>query len=122
VYDTIPLANECAHMQWSPSGSHLAILQKHQTSLTIWTETGVSTVETGVKHLQKLHWSLDGNVIAAGSSKGTLLMYDTVSGRKVPVIAKHSKAINDGAWGAEGYVCTSLDRSFTLSNRDGLTG
>ncbi|KAI8831390.1 hypothetical protein BC829DRAFT_409646 [Chytridium lagenaria] len=75
-----------------------------------------------MKGLNVLCWSLNSDVLAVGSQKGNLLLYNRRTSKKIPVMGKHSKAIVCAAWNKEGLLaCGSLDFTFTLSNMTGDT-
>nr|KAJ3420801.1 WD repeat-containing protein 19 [Polyrhizophydium stewartii] len=112
-------------MKWSPSGDCLAAIQSKSLALVLWdavAANGSLLVDTGMKNMELLCWSADGDLIAVATSKGNLFLYDRRSGKKVPVIGKHTKGIVAAAWSPTGELaCASADKSFSLSNRDGDT-
>lgn len=61
--------------------------------------------------------------LAIGTAKGTLVLYNHVTSRKIPVYGKHgNKAITCGAWNSEGQLCLGgNDKSCTISDESGST-
>jgi hypothetical protein len=106
------------YVEWAHDGSQLAIIQ--QTSLILYDpHTQLKTVvEMQMKHLSKVYF-LDNATLAITTTNGNLLMYDINTGRKIPVIAKHSQKIVDGQANNQLALC-ALDKSFSISNKEGI--
>ncbi|KAI8918944.1 hypothetical protein BC831DRAFT_481578 [Entophlyctis helioformis] len=125
LIDNIHLTGECLHMKWSPDGDCLAAIQSKSLALVLWDATvakGTTLIDTGMKNMESLAWSDDGDMIAVATSKGNLFVYERRTGKKIPVISKHTKAIVDLAWSSNNELaCASSDRSFSISNREGDT-
>ena len=67
-------------------------------------------------------WAKRGPQLAVGDSRGSLLLYNKETRRKVPVVGKHETAILTGAWSAGGLlVMGSEDRVITISDDKGKT-
>ena len=85
------------------------------TVLFIWDATTKklsSQLETNMKNIEILKWNLKGDKLAVGTSKGNLLLFDRNSGKKIPVLGKHSKAIVGMAWNdKDELACASEDNS-----------
>ncbi|KNE64085.1 hypothetical protein AMAG_09147 [Allomyces macrogynus ATCC 38327] len=129
LVDVINLTSSCAALEWSPDGSCLAILQAQASAILLWRAQARSEVaiESNLRGFTCLAWSRSGNMIAAGTSKGNLLIH-TLShgssgpspGRSIPVLGKHNRAITFAAWTRhDTVICLSEDKSFSVSTPDG---
>ena len=67
-------------------------------------------------------WGKTSPILAIGSYRGNLMIYNHKTARRVPIIGKHTKAITCGAWSEGGLLALgSEDRSMSISNMDGDT-
>ncbi|KND01208.1 uncharacterized protein SPPG_04298 [Spizellomyces punctatus DAOM BR117] len=123
--DSVPLTSECTGLEWAPDGGILAIIQAKSTKVLFWdadNRRSTESLDTNMKNLQFLKWSPKGDLLAVGTSRGNLLIYDRKERKEVPIMGKHSKAIVTGCWSWDNILaCGSDDRTFTLSNADGDT-
>ena len=72
--------------------------------------------------LNLLVWGKTSPILAIGSYRGNLMIYNHKTSRRVPIIGKHTKAITCGAWSEGGLLALgSEDRSMSISNMDGDT-
>jgi WD repeat-containing protein 19 len=75
----------------------------------------LTNVDTNMKGLNCIAWNSTSEVLAVGTLKGNLLLYNRRTLKKVPVLGKHSKAIVCASWSPENILaCGSLDN--TVSN------
>ncbi|KAI9017068.1 WD repeat-containing protein 19 [Gaertneriomyces semiglobifer] len=121
---SIPLAAQCTDLEWSPDGQTLAVIQAKSSVVILWdaAQKAVIEVDTKLRHLKFVRWSHNSDLIAIGTGKGSLFLYDKARNEKVPVIGKHSRAITEAAWSWDDVLaCVSEDRTFTLSNASGDT-
>ena len=126
LFKEIELEGNCSHLDWSRDGGHLAITHDKSADVILWDahRDRASKLPTGDKHaLTFLKWSTVGMTLAIGTAKGTLVLYNHVTSRKIPVYGKHgNKAITCGAWNSEGQLCLGgLDKSCTISDESGST-
>ena len=88
--------------------------------MTLWdagTQKG-SQIDSALKSsLSFLAWSKTSQLLAVGSVKGNLLIYNNVSQRKIPVVGKHQGAITCGSWTEE---VAAAPPSFSLMPSAGL--
>ncbi|KAF3825268.1 hypothetical protein GH733_005902 [Mirounga leonina] len=69
-----------------------------------------------------LLWSKIGSFLAVGTVKGSLLIYNRQTSRKIPVLGKHTKRITCGCWNAENLLALGgEDKMITVSNQEGDT-
>ena len=67
-------------------------------------------------------WAKTSPILAIGSYRGNLMIYNHKTSKRVPIIGKHTKAITCGAWSEGGLLALgSEDRSMSISNMDGDT-
>lgn len=59
-------------------------------------------------------------MLAVGTVRGNLAIYNHVNGKRIPVFGKHSKRITCGAWSSQNLLALgSEDKTFSLSNEEG---
>lgn len=115
----------CAALAWDPTSDQLAILPAGGLFPIVWNATLRETLnlDTGFK-LQEctaMAWSVTGSILAVGTAKGNLLLYNSRERKKTQVMGKHTKRITAGAWNKAGVLAlTSEDKNITLT--DGATG
>jgi WD repeat-containing protein 19 len=67
-------------------------------------------------------WAKSSQLLAVGTAKGNLLIYNHRTTKKVPIMGKHSKKIISGAWNIDNKLALgSADRQLTVSNENGDT-
>lgn len=79
------------------------------------------SVESGLRDpLSCIIWSKHSQILAVGTTRGNLAIYNYQTSKRTPVVGKHSKRINCGAWSTQKILALgSDDKSFSLSNEDG---
>lgn len=111
-------------LDWDKDGEVLAILQKNTGIIPLWhlNTKKLDYLDTNLKELSFLKWSLVGPQLAIGSVKGTLLLYNHKTMKKTPIKGKHTKKITCGAWNSENLLgLGSEDMQITLSDINGDT-
>lgn len=69
-----------------------------------------------------LTWSKIACLLAVGTAKGNLLLYNHLNSKKIPILGKHTKRITTGGWSKDGFLAlTGDDRMLTISNDQGDT-
>ncbi|KAI9206652.1 uncharacterized protein BJ171DRAFT_597315 [Polychytrium aggregatum] len=125
LIDALGLQGECVGLEWTDEGDLLAVAQGQTGVLLLWdanTRKVTTQLETSMKGINILKWSRSGDVLATGTNKGNLLLYDRRSGKKIPILGKHTRCITTAAWSSDSILaCGSEDKTFTLSNIDGDT-
>ena len=90
--------------------------------LEIHLTLGPTTISDIRDPLNLLVWGKTSPILAIGSYRGNLMIYNHKTSRRVPIIGKHTKAITCGAWSEGGLLALgSEDRSMSISNMDGDT-
>nr|CCA16506.1 PREDICTED: similar to WD repeat domain 19 putative [Albugo laibachii Nc14] len=126
-YDEVALdtRSQVIALRWDADGSTLAIAQQDKTVIALWklsTRT-IQQLDTSLKDPPSyLCWNCSGSLLAIGTVKGNLVIYDKSSSRILPIVGKHSRRITCGAWNSQDQlVLGSDDRMMTLSNAKGDT-
>ena len=123
---SIPLegGGRCLQLDWDPQGETLAILQHGSPIVKLWdANQGVeSSLDTLMKDLTYVRWAGTMPLLAIGTAKGNLLLYDKRTLKKQSIMGKHSKQITGGAWNsASELALASSDKQITVSNAEGET-
>ena len=122
----IPLegTGRCMQLDWDPDGEKLAILQQNSSIIRLW-DANMSTessVDTNQKDLSYIKWAKNAPLLAIGTQKGTLCLYDKRTLKKQSLLGKHAKRISSGTWNdRDELVLASDDRQLTLSDQTGTT-
>lgn len=116
----------CSGMSWNKDGDLLAIINERNQFLLIWENSSnkVRSIETGLRDpLNFLLWSKQNpNLLAVTTTKGSLLLYNHHSSRKIPILGKHSKRIISGDWSNHRLLALiGEDRVLSISNEEGDT-
>ncbi|KAK7098094.1 WD repeat-containing protein 19-like [Littorina saxatilis] len=121
----INLPGTCTCLGWDTDGDILAVVCEQSTGIFLWDANSFRTtqIDSGLKDtLTYLLWSKNGQLLAVGTVKGNLLIYNHQTSRKIPIIGKHTKRITCGAWSAEGLLALgSEDKTISVSNAEGDT-
>uniref|UniRef100_A0A8C2H4P6 WD repeat domain 19 n=1 Tax=Cyprinus carpio TaxID=7962 RepID=A0A8C2H4P6_CYPCA len=119
------LPGNCVSLDWDKDGDILAVLAEKSSSVYLWDANvnKTSQLDSGMKdQMSFLLWSKTGPLLAVGTSKGNLLIYNQQTSRKIPVLGKHTKKITCGCWSSQNLLALgSEDRSITISNHEGDT-
>jgi WD repeat-containing protein 19 len=115
----------CTGFGWDADGDLLAIIASNSPHVILWdANTGKkSQVDTGLRDsMSCVRWSKRGSLLAVGTARGNLTIYNHSTAKRVPVLGKHTRRINCGAWSAENLLALgSEDKTLSMSNADGDT-
>ncbi|XP_060772640.1 WD repeat-containing protein 19 isoform X2 [Neoarius graeffei] len=121
------LPGRCISLDWDKDGDTLAVIAEKSTSIHLW-DANVnksSQMDCGMRAVDQLSfllWSKTGPLLAVGTSKGNLLIYNQQTSRKIPVLGKHTKRITCGCWSSQNLLALgSEDHNITVSNHEGDT-
>ncbi|KAK6172308.1 hypothetical protein SNE40_015995 [Patella caerulea] len=121
----IKLPGMCTGMGWDQDGDILAVISDKSTGIFFWdaNQHKTSQIDSGLKDTMTfLLWSKSGPQLAVGTIKGNLLIYNSKTTKKIPILGKHTKKITCGDWSRENLLALgSDDRTVTISNVDGDT-
>ena len=116
-------------IEWDKEGESVAILQKDNTSVVVWTiatknyndielSSGTGSKERG----SWIKWSKTHPMLAIGTEKGSIYFFDKKTQRRIPNLGKHGKKVISGDWNEQGYLITSAeDKLVTVSDHSGKT-
>lgn len=125
VVEEMALPGLCTGLGWDKDGDTLAIVNEKTAVVMLWDANSHKTtsLDSGLKDtLTFLRWSKVGALLAVGTAKGNLLIYNHRTSRKIPILGKHTKKITCGAWSSNSHLALgSDDKTVTLSNSDGDT-
>ena len=127
-YAEIPLegSGACKQLDWDDEGEKLAILQEGSMIIRVWDANMNTEVSVDVNQtrdvLSYIKWAANAPLLAIGTQKGTLCLYDKRTLKKQSLLGKHTKAIVSGAWNErDELVLASVDKQLTLSDQGGAT-
>ncbi|OWK54679.1 WD repeat-containing protein 19 [Lonchura striata] len=111
----ISLPGNCVAMDWDKDGDTLAIITDKSSTIFLWDAitNKTSQVDSGMRV---------GALLAVGTTKGNLLIYNRQTSRKISVLGKHTKRITCGCWSIENLLALGgEDKMITISNQEGDT-
>ncbi|XP_072190356.1 WD repeat-containing protein 19 isoform X2 [Excalfactoria chinensis] len=121
----ITLPGNCVAMDWDKDGDTLAIIADRCSAIFLWdaNTSKTSQLDSGMRDsLSFLLWSRVGALLAVGTTKGNLLIYNHQTSRKIPILGKHTKRITCGCWSSENLLALGgEDKMITISNQEGDT-
>ncbi|KAK6324407.1 hypothetical protein J4Q44_G00037490 [Coregonus suidteri] len=119
------LPGRCVGMDWDKDGDILAVISDKSSSIHLWDANvnKISQIDSGMRdQMSFILWSKAGPLLAVGTNKGNLLIYNQQTSRKIPVLGKHTKRITCGCWSSQNLLALgSEDCSVTISNQEGDT-
>uniref|UniRef100_A0A672JFN3 WD repeat-containing protein 19 n=1 Tax=Salarias fasciatus TaxID=181472 RepID=A0A672JFN3_SALFA len=121
----LSLPGRCVGMDWDKDGDILAVIASKSSSIFLWDASVNKTtqIDSGMKdQMSFILWSKTGPLLAVGTVKGNLLIYNQQTSRKVPVLGKHTKKITCGCWSSQNLLALgSEDNTLSISNHEGDT-
>ncbi|XP_076021576.1 WD repeat-containing protein 19 [Genypterus blacodes] len=121
----LSLPGRCVSMDWDKDGDILAVVAEKSSSIYMWDASvnKTSQIDSGMRdQMSFILWSKTGPLLAVGTVKGNLLIYNQQTSRKIPVLGKHTKRITCGCWSSQNLLALgSDDRSLSISNHEGDT-
>ncbi|NWY13192.1 WDR19 protein, partial [Aphelocoma coerulescens] len=121
----ITLPGNCIAMDWDKDGDTLAIITDKSSTIFLWDAitNKTSQVDSGMRDAMSfLLWSRVGTLLAVGTAKGNLIIYNRQTSRKISVLGKHTKRITCGCWSIENLLALGgEDKMITISNQEGDT-
>ncbi|XP_064190994.1 WD repeat-containing protein 19 [Anguilla rostrata] len=119
------LPGRCLAMDWDKDGDTLAVIADKSSSIYLWDANvnKTSQLDSGMRdQMSFILWSKTASLLAVGTAKGNLLIYNQQTSRKIPVLGKHTKRITCGCWSSQNLLALgSEDRNVTVSNHEGDT-
>ncbi|XP_010776359.1 WD repeat-containing protein 19 [Notothenia coriiceps] len=112
-------------MDWDKDGDILAVIAAKSSSIYFWDASvnKTSHIDSGMRdQMSFILWSKTGPLLAVGTVKGNLLIYNQQTSRKIPVLGKHTKKITCGCWNNQNLLALgSEDNTLSISNHEGDT-
>ncbi|XP_025763947.1 WD repeat-containing protein 19 isoform X3 [Oreochromis niloticus] len=112
-------------MDWDKDGDILAVIAAKSSSIFLWdaSVSKTSQIDSGMRdQMSFILWSKTSPLLAVGTVKGNLLIYNQQTSRKIPVLGKHSKKITCGCWSSQNLLALgSDDNTLSISNHEGDT-
>uniref|UniRef100_A0A3P8TSU1 WD repeat domain 19 n=1 Tax=Amphiprion percula TaxID=161767 RepID=A0A3P8TSU1_AMPPE len=119
------LPGRCVGMDWDKDGDILAVIAAKSSSIYLWDASvnKTSQIDSGMRdQMSFILWSKAGPLLAVGTAKGNLLIYNQQTSRKIPVLGKHTKKITCGCWSTQNLLALGSDDStLSISNHEGDT-
>ncbi|XP_047221085.1 WD repeat-containing protein 19 [Girardinichthys multiradiatus] len=120
------LPGRCVGMDWDKDGDILAVIAAKSSSIFFWDASINKTlqIDSGMSKdlMTFILWSKTGPLLAVGTAKGNLLIYNQQTSRKIPILGKHTKKITCGCWSSQNLLALgSEDNTLTISNHEGDT-
>ncbi|KAK5643690.1 hypothetical protein RI129_007535 [Pyrocoelia pectoralis] len=124
IHERIRLPGLCCGFGWDSEGDLLAIISQ-PSQLLLWdaNTTKKSTIDIGLKDgLTVVLWAKSSPLLAVGTVKGNVSIYNHATSKRTPIIGKHSKKISCGCWNTENLLALgSDDKTLSISNIEGDT-
>ncbi|XP_073967654.1 intraflagellar transport protein Oseg6 [Choristoneura fumiferana] len=125
LMERMKLQGLCAAMEWDNDGDYLAVITPNSNSVLLWEchSNKRLNVETGLRETPScLAWAYGEPLLAVGTQKGNLALYNHHTTKRIPIIGKHTKKITCAAWNKDSIlVLASEDKSLSINNSDGDT-
>ncbi|KAE9315896.1 hypothetical protein PF008_g19145 [Phytophthora fragariae] len=122
-----PSPSMCTLLEWSENGDILAIVQANSASLVLWEPKKIQQhqlVDLPCKDVSFIKWSKSPHslLLAIGTNRGQVYIYDHATGTKTQVASKHKRRILCGDWNPEDkFAFGSEDRQITICLPSGRT-
>ncbi|XP_029905954.1 WD repeat-containing protein 19 [Myripristis murdjan] len=124
-WNDLSLPGRCVAMDWDKNGDILAVIAEKSSFIYLWDASVNKTtqIDSGMRdQMTFILWAKAGPLLAVGTAKGNLLIYNQQTSRKIPVLGKHTKRITCGCWSSQNLLALgSDDRTLTISNHEGDT-
>nr|XP_018905108.1 PREDICTED: WD repeat-containing protein 19-like [Bemisia tabaci] len=121
--DKINLSGSCIDLCWDPEGDMLGIIAQGSHDIILWDSNRQKKqyVDSGLREtLSCLAWAKKDWILAVGSIKGNICIYNHLTAKRLPCFAKHSKRITTAAWNSENILgFGSEDCTISLNNIQG---
>uniref|UniRef100_A0A8D3DJB4 WD repeat domain 19 n=1 Tax=Scophthalmus maximus TaxID=52904 RepID=A0A8D3DJB4_SCOMX len=119
------LPGRCVGMDWDKDGDILAVIAAKSSSIYLWDASvnKTSQIDSGMRdQMSFILWSKTGPLLAVGTVKGNLVLYNQQTSRKIPILGKHTKKITCGCWSTQNLLALgSEDNTLSISNHEGDT-
>ncbi|KAI9919178.1 hypothetical protein PsorP6_011838 [Peronosclerospora sorghi] len=123
----LPSPSMCTLLEWSKNANILAIVQANSSSVVLWEPKRIQqhqVVDLPCKDITFIQWSKSPRslLLAIGTSRGQVYIYDHAKGTKTQVASKHKRRILCGDWSLEDkFAFGSEDNQITICLPSGQT-
>ncbi|KAG4079385.1 hypothetical protein HA402_008077 [Bradysia odoriphaga] len=121
--ERIVLHGLCCGFAWDFEGDNLGIITSNSSQVTLWdsNERQKSIIDTGLRDpLTCILWAKSSALMAVGTARGNLAIYNHQTSKRIPILGKHTKRIVCGAWSTENILALgSEDKNLSISTEDG---
>ncbi|XP_055683364.1 WD repeat-containing protein 19 isoform X1 [Lutzomyia longipalpis] len=119
----IVLQGLCCGFGWDADGDILGAICLGTSQLLLWDANTQKKqlIDIGLRDTPTcIMWAKQGQVVAVGTTRGNLAIYNNQTTRRIPVLGKHAKRISCGVWSKENILALgSDDKTLSLSNDEG---
>lgn len=123
--ERIKLPGQCTAFSWDADGDLLGIINAATSNLILWDANTQKkcSVDLGLRDtLTCLTWAKTSTLLAIGTNRGNLAIYNHVTCKKIPILGKHTKKISCGVWSQDNILAlASEDKTVSLNNNEGDT-
>ncbi|CAL4106792.1 unnamed protein product, partial [Meganyctiphanes norvegica] len=123
--EQIHLPGVCSGFGWDRDGALLSIINDRSPLVHVWDANSgrVQHLDSGLRDtLTFLSWSKTAPLLAVGTAKGNLMIYNHQTSRRIPVVGKHSRKIQSGCWSSSNLLALGgEDKILTISSSEGDT-
>lgn len=110
-------------LRWDNVSEYLGVISEKSGNISIYRHKSktVELVDTGMKQLTFLRWSATDSTAALGTKNGTIVLYNRLKAKKLPIMGTHTAEVIDGVWTQtkNRLVMVGADRMMTISEVDG---
>lgn len=125
IHEKIKLPGQCTGFGWDSDGDLLGMISDGSFMIMLWdSNTGKKhSIETGLREtLTVIAWSKTEPVVAIGSVRGHLCIYNHRTSKRIPVLGKHNRRIVTASWGPNNLLALGAeDKTITINNNLGDT-
>ncbi|XP_055855460.1 WD repeat-containing protein 19 isoform X1 [Episyrphus balteatus] len=123
MIERIILQGLCSGFSWDNDGDLLGIITASSSQILLWDSNSQrkQVIDSGLRDpLSCIIWSKESQILAVGTTRGNLAIYNHQTSKRIPILGKHSKRVTCGAWSQQNILALgSDDKSFSLSNEEG---
>ena len=119
-----PSPSPVSSLQWDSRGELLAITQAASSTVVLW-HMGTQEsreLDLGYRELTFLKFSPSSDLLAIGTARGLVIIYNVHTLQKKEALGRHRKRIVCGDWSPNEHLAyASEDRQITICDREGAT-
>ncbi|CAF1526281.1 unnamed protein product [Didymodactylos carnosus] len=108
----IPLKGPCLCMVWDKDGDTLAAVSEKSNFVYLWDSNSLKTsvFDTTLKdNITVIAWSKAAPILAIGSVRGNVVIYDQSTTKKLPLLGQHSRRITTMSWSRDNLLAIGAE-------------